>query len=245
MGPCASSTLKGLVPRRSATDGWPVGSLRRGASVQGLAGIVGAHVRFGGREVRCAADMSQVSTGGLRNIRRACSTSMGRWLGNGSLRTAVQGCRRWRTGCCRPRGPSHGCRKRRPPRPSCFRCPASAPACWPLYLPRVATRCGGGTTNALRCLCGVAPVTRLRARVCLSRAVWPPTIACGMLRNGTYFDRHRVNGTTLRPRATPSLHAQVSRESKRAAKRRLQNGEESFCVIEISGGRVIPAPRLR
>ena len=97
--------------------------------------------------------------------------------------------------------------------------------------------------NALRCLCGVAPVTRLRARVCLSRAVWPPTIACGMLRNGTYFDRHRVNGTTLRPRATPSLHAQVPRESKRAAKRRLQNGEESFYVIEISGGRVIPAPR--
>ena len=147
MGPCASSTLKGLVPRRSATDGWPVGGLRRGASVQGLAGIVGAHVRFGGREVRCAADMSQVPTGGLRNIRRACSTSMGRWLGNGSLRTAVQGCRRWRTGCCRPLGPSHGCRKRRPPRPSCFRCPASAPACWPLYLPRVATRCGGGTTT--------------------------------------------------------------------------------------------------
>ena len=29
MGPCASSTLKGLVPRRSATDGCPVGSLRR------------------------------------------------------------------------------------------------------------------------------------------------------------------------------------------------------------------------
>ena len=45
-------------------------------------------------------------------------------------------------------------------RPFCCRCPASAPRCSPRCLPRAATRCDGGDYNALRCLCGVAPVTR-------------------------------------------------------------------------------------
>ena len=40
-------------------------------------------------------------TGGQGNIRRVCSTPSGRCSGNGSLSTAAQGCRRWRTGCCR------------------------------------------------------------------------------------------------------------------------------------------------
>ena len=42
--PCVLSTWGGHVPRRSATDGCPVGSLRRGAPVQGPADIVGGPV---------------------------------------------------------------------------------------------------------------------------------------------------------------------------------------------------------
>ena len=42
--PCVLSTWGGNVPRRSATDGCPVGSLRRGAPVQGPADIVGGPV---------------------------------------------------------------------------------------------------------------------------------------------------------------------------------------------------------
>ena len=45
--PLCLEHLGGLVPRRSATDGCPVGSLRRRAPVQGPAGIVGAPVRLG------------------------------------------------------------------------------------------------------------------------------------------------------------------------------------------------------
>ena len=43
-----------------------------------------------------------------------------------------------------------------------------------------------------------------------------------------------MNNTTRCPRATPSLYAQVQRESKRTPKGRLQNGGESFYVIEAS-----------
>ena len=49
-----------------------------------------------------------------------------------------------------------------------------------------------------------------------------------------------MKSATQRLRATPSLHAQVRRESKRAPKRRLQNGGESFYVIEIIGFRPLP-----
>ena len=75
-----------------------------------------------------------------------------------------------------PRRPSQGCRKRSPTRPFCFRCPASAPACSPRYLPKVATRCGGGTTT--RCAVSAEWLRSLgvQARACSSRAVWPPTI---------------------------------------------------------------------
>ena len=65
-----------------------------------------------------------------------------------------------RTTRTRPPRPRQRRPHRCPTRPSCARCPASAPAsslrCWP----RVTTRCGGGDYDALRCLCGVAPVTR-------------------------------------------------------------------------------------
>ncbi len=200
-----------------------------------------------------------------------------------------------RTTRTRPRGPSHGCRKRRPTRPSCFRCPASAPACWPRYLPRVATRCGGGTTThcavsaewlrslgrsgkSLLVTRRLAAHNRLRdaayhwarvaaqhdpvshakyqalrghghARALRSVADRLLNVACAMLRNGTCFGRHRagtghrVNGATQRPRATPSLHAQVRRESKRAPKRRLQNGGESFYSIGVGSFYVVKARR--
>ncbi len=46
----------------------------------------------------------------------------------------------------RPPRASQSRRHRRPTRPSCYRCPASAPASSLVCLPRVATRCGGGTT---------------------------------------------------------------------------------------------------
>ena len=57
-----------------------------------------------------------------------------------------------------------------------------------------------------------------------------------LLRPAPRQDRHCVNSATQRPRASPSLYAQVRRESNRTPKRRLQNSGESFSSIRTPFG---------
>ena len=54
-----------------------------------------------------------------------------------------------------------------------------------------------------------------------------------------------VNSAMQCPRATPSLYAQVRRESKRTPKRRLQNGGEPFYSIEAGSFYVVKATGKR
>ena len=90
--PCDSNTCGGLVPRRSASDGCPVGSLRRRAPVQGPAGIVGAPVRFGKTGGWSSSwTGSRVSSGARNSLRCACSTPT-RCSANQCSSPAVRGC---------------------------------------------------------------------------------------------------------------------------------------------------------
>ena len=78
----------------------------------------------------------------------------------------------------RPPRPSQSRRHRRPTRPSCSRCPASAPASSLRCLPRVVTRCGGGTTTRFAVSAGWRRSPGGRARACSSCAAWLPTTGC-------------------------------------------------------------------
>ncbi len=78
----------------------------------------------------------------------------------------------------RPPRASQSRRHRRPTRPSCYRCPASAPASSLVCLPRVATRCGGGTTPRFAVSAGWRRSPGVRARACSWCAAWLPTTGC-------------------------------------------------------------------
>ena len=87
---CLLNTWGGLVPRRFAIDGRPVGSLRRRAPVQGPAGIVGTPVRFDELEVG-------VEAGVVRRCRLGLATAPGVRARRRRERARRAGIRAW--GC--------------------------------------------------------------------------------------------------------------------------------------------------
>ena len=117
--------------------------------------------------VRLVAEPAAWSTG----------NSIGR-AGNSTDWCASSPSPRRRTTRTRPRRPNQGRRMHRATRPSCVRCPASASACSPRCLPRVAMRSGGGTTTHCAVSAEWLRSLGVRARACSSRAVWPPTTDC-------------------------------------------------------------------